>query len=197
MRFRILYSVLLLLAVLAAGMAWAQDNGHKPEAYRIGPEDVLEIVVWKNAEISRRVPVRPDGMISLPLVNDIMAAGLTPMELRDLLIKQLEEYVPNAEVSVIVAEIHSPKISVLGATTMGRHVLRNRITILDFLAQIGGLGKFASHTKIFVLRSQGDTVKRIRFNYKKALAAMEKGSEDGENFFLEPGDIVLVPQSLF
>jgi polysaccharide export outer membrane protein len=177
----------------------AQKNGQQRDEnqYRIGPEDVLEVVVWKNQEVSRKVPVRPDGMISLPLLNDVKAAGFTPMQLRDILIKQLEEYIPNAEVSVIVTEIHSPKVSVLGETTAGRYVLRNRTTVLDFLAQVGGLKEFAAPSRIVILRSEGSTVKRIPFNYKKAIAANGDATEEAMNFYLEPGDIILVPKSLF
>jgi len=83
-------------------------------AFRIGPEDVLDVQVWKNAELSRVVPVRPDGMISLPLVNDIRAAGLTPVELRQQITLKLSEFVPSPEVSVIVREVHSVKVAVLG-----------------------------------------------------------------------------------
>src|SRR5512147_1640413 len=82
--------------------------------YRIGPEDVLDISVWNNAAISRTVPVRPDGKISLPLVNDVQAGGLTPTQLRTVLIKKLSEFVPSPEVSVIVREVHSFKVSVIG-----------------------------------------------------------------------------------
>ena len=85
------------------------------KAYEIGPEDVLDISVWKNPELSRTVPVRPDGKVSLPLVNDIQASGLTPVDLRDQVTAKLSEYIPAPEVSVIVREVHSRKVTVAGA----------------------------------------------------------------------------------
>ncbi len=198
-RFRV--AMLALLLLLSTTHLQAAGNGSQAaaDAYRIGPEDVLEIVVWKNQEISRTVPVRPDGMISLPLVNDVQAAGLTPLELRGVLIESLQDYIPHAEVSVIVSQVNSPRVSVLGETTVGRYVLRSRTTVLDLIAQAGGLGEFAKHSKIVILRHQGDTVKRLYFNYKKALAVNGNGNANGdvENITLEPGDIILVPKSAF
>jgi len=155
--------------------------------FRIGPDDLLHIAVWKNENLSRDVPVRPDGMISLPLVNDVRAQGLTPMELRDILTRRLSDFIPNPEVSVIVQEIHSPKASVLGEVVHpGRYDLKGRTTVLDALALAGGLTEFASRSRIVVLRESGTRVTRLRFNYDKALM-------DGEtNFEVRPGDIILV-----
>jgi polysaccharide export outer membrane protein len=158
-------------------------------AYRIGPEDVLDISVWKNAELTKTVPVRPDGMISLPLVNDIRAAGLTPAELRDVLSKKLEAFMPSPQVSVTVAEVKSFKVSVLGEVPFaGRHVLQSRTTVLDALALSGGLKEFAARSRIVVLRSNGSGVQRIPFDYDKVV----KG-DGAENIFLQPGDVILVP----
>jgi polysaccharide export outer membrane protein len=161
------------------------------EEYRIGPEDVLQIAVWKNEAVNRTVAVRPDGKISLPLLNDVMAAGLTPMEFRDVLVNKLTEYMPNPEVSVIVVEPRSFKISILGEVPKpGRLELKARTTVLDAIALAGGLGPFASRRSIVVLRPDGNgATRRIPFNYNKALSA---GGEQ-ENFYLRPGDIVLVP----
>src|SRR5206468_4817575 len=122
-----------------------QDNGRDKVQesidYRIGPEDVLDIAVWHNEAMSRTVPVRPDGKISLPLLNDIQAAGLTPMQLRDALSKKLEEYMPTPEVSVIVKEVHSFKVSVVGEVKRpGRHELKSQATVLDILALAEGFG---------------------------------------------------------
>jgi polysaccharide export outer membrane protein len=190
--------VALCVTLLSAGSPSprAEDRGRtepgkKPDApagdYRIGPEDMLDIAVWKNEALSRKVPVRPDGMISLPLLNDVHAEGMTPMELRDVLIKRLAEYIPNPEVSVIVQEVHSPKASVLGEVAHpGRYDLKGRTTVLDLLAAAGGLTEFASRSRIVILRDGGARGRRIRFNYDKAM-------EDGDaNFELRPGDIVLV-----
>ena len=166
-----------------------QDQVNGSNNYRIGPEDVLDISVWNNTAIARTVPVRPDGKISLPLLNDIQAAGLTPMQLRDALSKKLEEYMPTPEVSVIVKEVHSFKVSVIGEVRKtGRHELKSRATVLDVLAMAEGLGEFAARGRIFILRREGNTVKRIPFNYNKVV------SEDGvENILLQPGDIIVVP----
>jgi len=161
--------------------------------YRIGPEDVLDIAVWNNTAISRTVPVRPDGKISLPLLNDVQAAGLTPMQLRDVLIKKLAEYTPTPEVSVIIREVHSFKVSVIGEVKRpGRHELKSRATVLDALAMAEGLGEFASRGRIVILRPEGNTLKRIPFNYNKVVSANGANGEL-ENFLLQPGDIVVVP----
>lgn len=192
-------AVLILVAAVWAGPASAQAAakaagapGHTPDAggYRIGPEDVLQISVWKNEAVSRTVPVRPDGVISLPLLNDVQAAGLTPMQLREALMKKFAEYDPNPEISVIVQEVRSFKVSVMGEVARpGRFDLKSRATVLDVLAQAGGFKEFASRTRIVILRSQGTTMKRIPFNYNKVIAA----DEEQENLILQPGDIVVVP----
>lgn len=170
----------------------ALDRNHVPELgeYKIGPEDVLQISVWKNDAMSRTVPVRPDGKISLPLLNDVQAAGLTPMQLRDVLIKKMVEYVPAPEVSVILLEVRSFKVSVLGEVTRpGRYELKSWTTVVDVLAMVGGFSEFASRSRIVVLRPEGKTMKRIPFNYNKVVS---EGGEQ-ENFYLRPGDMVVVP----
>lgn len=160
--------------------------------YRIGPEDVLSIDVWDNEALSVEVPVRPDGRISLPLLDDVQAAGLTPLELRDFLTKRLTEYMSSAEVSVIVTEVRSYKVSVLGAVrTPGRFELNSRSTILDVLAMAGGFTEFAMRSRIVVLRPEGDTSERIPFDYDKTLSEGDKRKD--VNFYLRPGDVVLVP----
>jgi polysaccharide export outer membrane protein len=189
---------LSLVAVLLAHRAEAQTqpaaapgaNAVSPEAYRIGPEDMLQIAVWKNEALSRLVPVRPDGMVSLPLVHDVQAAGLTPMELRDILAKKLTEFMPSAEVSVIVTDVRSFKVSVIGEVSKpARYELKSAATVLDVLALAGGFNEFAARNKIVVLRPEGKTIKRIPFNYNRVVSA---GGES-ENFYLRSGDIVLVP----
>lgn len=188
------WMLLLALPVVPAAPAAAQSaalpKAAEPAEYRIGPEDVLDVSVWNNAAVSRTVPVRPDGWISLPLLNDVQAAGLTPMELRDLVAKRLAEYIPAPEVSVIVREVHSFKVSVLGEVkTPGRYELKGRATVLDVLAMAGGFSEFASRSRVVILRPDGTAVKRIPFNYNKAVA----GEADQDSLFLRPGDIVLVP----
>ena len=157
--------------------------------YLIGPEDVLDISVWKNPELSRKVPVRPDGKVSLPLVNDIQAAGLTPSQLREQLAARLAEFVPTPEVAVIVQEVQSLKVAVVGAVkTPGRFMLKSPATVLECLALAQGFTEFAARDRIVVLRQQGNASQRIPFNYRK----VADGS-DQENFFVKPGDIIVVP----
>jgi len=202
-----------LVAALACAMASAAWGEQEPAApvptpspaaeargqeYRIGPEDVLHIAVWQNAELSRTLPVRPDGKISLPLVNDVQAAGLTPMELRDALKTKLAEYVPAGEISVIVGEVQSFKVSLIGKVQRSdRYKLKAPTTVLDLLALGGGFAEFADTDRIVVLRLEAVTVQgrsrqtfqRIPFNYKRVIGA---GGET-ENIALRPGDIVVVP----
>lgn len=185
-----LVEVLVILSVMAVTMASGPTGAEERGLYQIGPEDVLDIAVWNNTAVSRTVPVRPDGRISLPLLNDVQAAGLTPMQLRDVLIKRLADYMPTPEVSVIVKEVHSFKVAVIGEIrTPGRYELRSRATVLDVLAQAGPFTDFASRTRIFVLRPNGATMKRIPFSYNKVILA----DGEHENFFLQPGDIIVVP----
>jgi len=158
-------------------------------AYQIGPEDLLDISVWKNVELSRVVPVRPDGKVSLPLVNDIQAAGLTPTELRDRITTKLAEYIPAPEVSVMVREVHSRKVAVVGAVKMpGRYEMKSPMTVLEAIALAQGLSDFASRDRIVVLREVNGKTTEIPFNYRKI---GDNGSQ--QNFFLRPGDIVVVP----
>lgn len=156
--------------------------------YVIGPEDILTISVWKNEALSLTVPVRPDGMISLPLLHDVPAAGRTPMELRDVLVARLSQYVASPEVSVIVHEVHSPKVSVIGEVAHpGRYEIKGRTTVLDILAQAGGFTEFASRGRIVVLRSASGRTVRIAFDYNKVT------SDGRANVDLVPGDVVVVP----
>ena len=160
------------------------------EQYKIGPEDLIAVSVWKNDAMSRTVPVRPDGMISLPLLDDVQAAGLTPMQLRDVITKRLTDYMPAPEVSVIVNEVRSFKVSVIGEVGRpARYELKSLTTVLDVLAQAGGFNQFANRSRIVILRPNGKGMTRIPFNYNKVIAS---GGEE-ENFYLQPNDIVLVP----
>jgi polysaccharide export outer membrane protein len=157
--------------------------------YRIGPEDVLDILVWKNPDLTRTVSVRPDGRISLPLLNDVAAAGLTPMELRAVLAKGLAEFVNDAEVSVVVKEIHSFKVSVVGMVkTPGRYEMRGPVTILEALALAGGTTEFAKRDRIAVFRQVRGRWQRYGFDYTNVIV---DGAD--QNFPLRAGDIVVVP----
>lgn len=186
----------LMTTLLLAPLARAQDTPATPapSAYRIGPEDVLAISVWQNAELTRTTPVRPDGKISVPLVNDVQAAGLTPMELRDAIIAKLRDFMPNTEVSVVVVEMNSFKVSVIGEVRRPeRYRLRGPATVLDVLAMAGGFQDWANRDRIVVLRPHSATAnghfERIPFDYKKVIAV---GGESG-NFKVQPDDIIVVP----
>lgn len=187
--------LVLLAAVFGLGAyGYAQESvppARSPAGeYRIGPSDILQISVWKNETLSRIVPVRPDGKVSLPLVHEVQAAGLTPTQLRDVLKKKLAAFIANPEVSVTVQEVHSFSVSVLGEVkTAGRYELKRSTTVLDVLAQAGGVTEFAARSRIFVLRPEGDTVRRIPFNYNKVVAA----ADGQDNFVVQPGDVVVVP----
>jgi len=195
---------MLIPMVLALSM-WAVSEGGEPAAdarprietaasdlpgYRIGPEDVLQVSVWGNDAVSRTAPVRPDGRISLPLLNDVQAAGLTPMELRDELSRRLGEYIPHAEVAVSVTEVRSFKVSVIGAVVKpGRYELKSRTTVIDLLAMAEGFTEFAARSRVVVMRSEGSRVDRLPFDYDKVVS----GNPGQSNFYVRAGDIVLVP----
>jgi polysaccharide biosynthesis/export protein len=186
----------IIIAVLVCASACSMSRADAPATvadlpeYRIGIEDVLDVAVWNVAELQKTVPVRPDGKISLPLVNDVVAAGLTPMELRDQLTKKIAAYVQNPDVSVVVREIRSLKVSVIGQVrSPGRYEVKGPSTVLDALALAGGFTEFAARRKITILRSVGATVQHLRFDYD---AAVSRGSVTN-NMLVRPGDIVVVP----
>jgi len=180
-------ALLAILTLAAPGAAQTPAVNGPPDTYRIGAEDVLLISVWKNDAMTRTVPVRPDGKISLPLLNDVQAAGLTALELRGVLAQKLSDYMPGPEVSVIVLEVRSLKVSVLGEIARpGRYELRSWATVADVLAMAGGFTPFATRTKIVILRTDGSAMTRIPFNYNKLAG-------EQENFYLRNGDIVMVP----
>jgi polysaccharide biosynthesis/export protein len=192
--------ILVLLAGFGVvGSAGAQQAAVRPQPsapmpvapdYVIGPEDLLLVSVWKNETLSRQLPVRPDGKISMPLLHDIDAAGLTPLQLRDKIAKALAEYMPNPEVSVTVLEVRSYRVSVLGEVQRpGVLQLKAPTTVLEALAMAGGFRDFASPSKIIIFRKdeKGET-RRLRFNYNRAV-----GSAGEENLTLRSGDVVVVP----
>jgi polysaccharide biosynthesis/export protein len=158
--------------------------------YVIGAEDMLQISIWKNEAMSRTLPVRPDGKISLPLLHDVQAAGLTPLQLRDKLAAALAEFMPNPEVAVTVMDVRSYRVSVLGEVQKpGVLQLKAPTTVLEALAQAGGFRDFASPSKIVIFRKdeRGQT-QRLRFNYNRAV-----GGGGEENVSLKSGDVVVVP----
>ena len=160
-----------------------------PRDYKIGPEDVLDINVWKNEELSReRVPVRPDGKISHPLVNDITVEGLTANQVKAEVTNRLAQFIdPPPEVSVVVREIHSPKVSVSGNVRMpGYFELKTAtVTVLDMLARAQGLNEFADKGSIRVIRRGQNGA--IEFKYNDAI-----NGKNGANFVVQPGDVIVV-----
>lgn len=191
----------LLLAACGGGAAGRPTSGTvvpatstPREDYRLGPEDVLQITVWRNENLSRTVPVRPDGKISLPLVNDIQAAGLTALELRDEIARRLKEFVTAPDVTVTVTEINSLKVNVLGEVQKpGVLDLKRRVTVLEAIAMAGGLTPFAAANDIVVIRQRPDgRTMRIGVRYKDLVRG-----DDRQNIGLQRGDTVMVPQSLF
>src|SRR5438552_3245052 len=190
MRNRLMTSLIVCLALCSISRADepVAVTNTLPE-YRIGIDDVLDIAVWNVAELQKTVPVRPDGKISLPLVNDVVAAGLTPMELRDVLTEKLSAYLHSPDVSVLVREVHSFKVSVMGnVKTPGRYEFKGPATVLDALALAGGFTDFAARKKIAIMRRAGTAVERLRFDYD---ATVKNAAE--RNLLIKPGDIIIVP----
>lgn len=161
------------------------------DSFVIGNDDVLAINVWREPEVSRVVQVRPDGRISLPLVGEVVAAGQTPARLKVSLEKLLAEYMNTPEVTVIVQEIRSQKVNILGEVGKpGSYALVRPMTVLDALAQAGGLKDFARPDKIYVLRKNANgTTTKLMFDYK----AVIKGEKIEQNIELEPRDTIVVP----
>ena len=182
--------VAVAAAVLVSGAGNAPAATPISEsAYTIGPEDILDITVWNNAGLSRTVPVRPDGKISLPLLDDVQAAGVTPKQLKADLTRRLAKYVASPEVSVIVREIHSRKVAVVGEVRKpGRYDVGSRASVLDAIALAGGFNDFARRSKMVILRVEGSTVTRIPCDYDKVVSNAQL-----ETFLLRPGDTLIVP----
>ncbi len=159
--------------------------------YRIGTDDVLTINVWHEPEVSRNVPVRPDGEISLPLVGDVRAAGLTPTELQNELEARFSKYLTAPDVSVIVAEIRSQRINVLGEVMRpGTYPLIPPMSVIDAVATAGGLKEFAKAGKIYILRTLPNGQReRMKFEYKNVL----QGKHGSKDILLQTRDTVVVP----
>lgn len=167
---------------------------HKPATadpnYLIGAQDVLDISVWKEPDLSRSVPVRPDGKISLPLLNDVQAAGLTPSELTQQITAGLNKFMTNPQVTVIVSQINSQRIYILGEVARpGAFALVPGMTVLQALSDAGGLTPFANSKKIYVIREQNGKQEKLLFNYKEVL----DGKRPEQNVDLRAGDTVIVP----
>ena len=203
--------VAILLAVAGAG-AYAGDDAkgnqsksgakaaepaqtlvakNQTSDYIIGSEDVLAVNVWKEPEISKVLPVRPDGKISLPLIGDTAASGLTPKQLQDNIEKNLEAYMSHPEVTVIVQEAKSQRFNIVGEVERpGSYTLGTPMTVLDAIAVAGGFKDFAKRSKIYVLRANANGSQvRMPFNYKKVI----KGRHSEQNVELQAHDTVVVP----
>jgi polysaccharide export outer membrane protein len=200
-------SLCITLAIVALPSAHAQSTAKQPpptvttkanspstpvvpDDYTIGPQDVVQIDVWKEPDISRKIPVRPDGKISLPLLNDIQAAGLTAMQLAGRIREGLTKYITSPQVTVTVTEINSRRVFVTGEVShVGALSLLPGMTVLQALSSTGGFTQFARPTRIYILRNQGGHQLKIPFNYKQVI----KGDHPEQDILLEPGDVIVVP----
>jgi len=160
------------------------------DSYIIGPEDVLYIYVWKEENLSRSVPVRMDGMISIPLVDDVKAAGMTPLQLKEYLLAKLKDYVETPDVTVIVTEANSYRVYVQGEVkTPGVFKLRSETTLVQLIIMAGGFTDWANQKKITVMRKEGGKDSRIVVNYKKII----EGDSGEKDIVLKSGDIIIIP----
>ena len=160
------------------------------QEYKIGPQDLLRVDVWKEPDISRTVPVRPDGRISLPLLNDVQAAGLTPMQLAAAIGDGFKKYITNPQVTVSVTEINSRRVYVTGEVTRaGAFPLLPNMTVLQALSSSGGFTAFAKLKNIYVLRVEDGKQVKHPFNYKDVVS----GKSQEQNILLQPGDVIVVP----
>jgi polysaccharide export outer membrane protein len=187
-------SVLCALALVspAAAAPPIAEKGPDPSTvgdYRIGVGDVLNIQVWKEVDLTRSVPVRPDGKISFPLLDDLQAAGLTPLELKVVLTERLKQYLSEPRVTVLVEEVNSYKVYVMGeVVTQGALILKNKTDLLQVISLAGGFTAFAKKKEIIIIRNNGKSGARITVNYEKIL----NGKNPEQNLVLEPGDTVVV-----
>jgi polysaccharide export outer membrane protein len=157
--------------------------------YVIGADDTLHISVWKEPDLTETLPVRPDGKISMPLLNDVMAAGLTPLQLKESITEMLKKYIADPRVTVVVTAMNSRRIFVTGEVThTGPMVLLPHMTVLQALAQ-AGFNQFANLKAIYVLRTENGKQEKLPFNYKEVV----KGNHPEQNIVLKPGDTVVVP----
>lgn len=186
MRKILLIGLLLGFQSLIAS-AFAADDG----AYTLNPGDVLSITVWREAELTTEVLVRPDGRISFPLAGDMRAAGRTPEEVQAVIVTQLEKFIPDASVTVSVIGLNGNKVYVLGKVARpGEYVMNQKMDVMQALAVAGGLNQFASENKIKILRRQADGRQvSIAFRY----GTVKEGNDLSTNVILHSGDVIVVP----
>jgi len=157
--------------------------------YVIGPEDVLHVAVWREADLTATLPVRPDGKISLPLLNDVQASGLTPQQLADSVREKLKKYIADPRVTVVVTQINSKRIYLVGEVSRaGATPMLPNMTVLQALSS-AGLSQFANTKRIYVLRTENGKQQKMPVNYRKLV----KGEQIEQNYVLQPGDTIVVP----
>lgn len=177
-------------AATNAQMSSAHAAATQDPSYVIGAQDILDIDVWKEKELTRTVEVRPDGKISLPLLNDVQATGLTPMQLAANITEGLKKYITDPQVTVIVTQINSQRVYILGDVTHpGAYPLLPGMNVLQGLSSAGGFTMFANTKKIYVLRQQNGKQKKFPFDYKDVIS----GKHPEENIALRAGDQIVVP----
>jgi len=179
--------------------AYVASREQPGEEYVIGPLDQLNIFVWRNPELSAKVQVRPDGRITTPLVNDMPAVGKTPAMLADDMKKQLSEYVNNPIVSVIVENFsgtYSQQVRVVGATEKPASIpYRANMTLLDAMIAVGGLSQYAAGNKAKLVRYDRATGKQREYGLQ--ISDLLKKGDSSANVRLEPGDVIIIPESMF
>jgi len=176
----------------AGGQATPQQAGPAAAdaSYTIGVDDVLDISVWKEPDVSRSVPVRPDGKISLPLINDVQAAGLTPADLATEITGRLKKFLNDPQVTVIVTQINSRRVYIVGGVVRaGAYPLLPGMTVLQAISSAGGFSVYADTKAIRVVRVVDGKQTELPFDYHAVL----KGSKSSENILLLPGDTIVVP----
>jgi polysaccharide biosynthesis/export protein len=173
-----------------ANQAQAPKAATNDANYVIGAQDVLDVNIWKEQDISRVVPVRPDGKISLPLLNDVQAAGLTPAQLAAQITESLKKFITNPQVTVIVTTINSQRVYIIGEMSRpGAFPLLPNMTVLEALSSAGGFTQFAREKSIYVLRTENGKQVKYPFNYK----AVVGGKNPEQNIVLKAGDTIVVP----
>jgi polysaccharide biosynthesis/export protein len=174
----------------AASRSADTDQGASNNSdYVIGADDMLKISVWKEPDLSEALPVRPDGKISMPLLNDIPAAGLTPLQLKDSITEKLKKYIADPRVTIVVTAMNSRRVFVTGEVVhSGPIPLLPHMTVLQALAQ-AGFTQFANLKSIYLLRTENGRQQKLPFNYKDVV----KGNHPEQNILLRPGDTLVVP----
>jgi len=178
------------IALSENGSKEIQNRATSDPSYVIGPEDVLDISVWKEPEVSRVVPVRPDGRVSLPLLSDVQAAGLTPTQLAARISEGLTEFIAGPQVTVIVTTINSQRIYIVGEMARpGTYPLVPGMTVLQALSNAGGFTLFADIKNIYILRQENGKQVKYPFNFKDVI----KGKKPEQNVGLKTGDTIIIP----